>query len=269
MTIVRANRVKAKLREGRVAVGAVVGAPCAELVEIAALAGFDFVTFDAEHEPLDDGEIVSLIRAAEASGITPIVRVAYDPDRLLRLLDAGIQGVHVPQCRTVEDMQRLADCTRFHPEGARTYYRLGRGGNFGRGLDDAEWARQSNEQLLVIAMIEDVRALDHLDGMLSVPGIDGIHIGPKDIWQSMGMPGPGTVDAVVAQIAAAVGAHGRKLSLQVRAIDAMQPQIERHVARGADMLSVPLAGLLLRQSEDFISQVTNALSVRRPPGAAD
>jgi 2-keto-3-deoxy-L-rhamnonate aldolase RhmA len=258
MSVVRPNRTKEKLREDRHAVGAIIGAPCAEMVEVAALAGFDFITIDAEHEPLDDGEIVELIRSAEACDITPIVRVAYDADRLLRLLDASVQGLHIPQCSSLEDMRRVATSARFHPQGARTFYRLGRGGNFSRGLDDQEWARQANEQLLVIAMVEDARALAHLDDMLEVPGIDVIHIGPKDIWQSMGMPAAEEVEKVVARIAAAVRAHGRKLSLQLRAIDDIQPQIDRCVALGADMLSIPLTGLLLRQSEAFVAQVAVA-----------
>lgn len=107
-------------------------------------------------------------------------------------------------------------------------------------------------------MIEDARALAHLDDMLEVPGIDVIHIGPKDIWQSMGMPAAEEVEKVVARIAAAVRAHGRKLSLQLRAVDDIQPQIDRCVALGADMLSIPLTGLLLRQSEAFVAQVAVA-----------
>jgi 2-keto-3-deoxy-L-rhamnonate aldolase RhmA len=253
--IVRTNKTKALLREGRLAVGAVIGAPAAELVEIAAIAGFDFVTFDAEHEPLDDSELVDLIRAAEAADVTPIVRVAKDPDRLLRLLDAGAQGIHVPRCSTVADMQQLVEWTRFHPEGDRTFYRLGRGGNYSRGLDDDEWARRTNEHLLVIAMIEEASALDHLGAMLAVPGIDGVHIGPKDLWQSMGMPPADKVEAAVSTISAAVRQAGKHLSLQIRAMDNVNAQLDRSQRRGANMVSVPLAGLLLRRGTEFIEEV--------------
>ena len=89
MKVVRINKTKRLLAAGELAVGAIIGSPAPELVEAAAVAGFDFVTFDAEHEPLDDSQLVDLIRAAEAFDITPIVRVPKDPDRLLRLLDAG------------------------------------------------------------------------------------------------------------------------------------------------------------------------------------
>lgn len=235
------------LAAGKVAVGAVIGSPAPELVEVAAVAGFDFVTFDAEHEPLDDGQLVHLIRAAEAFDVTPIVRVPKDPDRVLRLLDAGAQGIHVPRCSTVAHMRELVDCTRFYPEGQRTFYRLGRGGNFSSGMADDEWSRQANAELLVVAMIEEAAALDQLAPMLAVPGIDAIHVGPKDLWQSMGMPPKAEVDKAVERIAAAVLAAGKQLSMQHAAVEDLAPQIVRHQLLGVSMRSIPLLGLLLKE----------------------
>lgn len=247
MNAVRINKTKRMLAAGELAVGAVIGSPAPELVEVAAVAGFDFVTFDAEHEPLDDSQLVHLIRAAEAFDITPIVRVPKDPDRLLRLLDAGAQGIHVPRCSTVADMRELVDCARFYPEGQRTFYRLGRGGNFSHGMADDEWSRQANAELLVIAMIEEASALEQLAPMLAVRGIDAVHIGPKDLWQSMGMPPKAEVDKVVQKIAAAVLASGKQLSMQLAAIDDLSPQIAGHQLMGVSMTSIPLLGLLLKQ----------------------
>jgi len=252
LNIVRINKTKRALAEGKLTVGAVIGSPAPELVEVAAVAGFDFVTFDAEHEPLDDSQLVNLIRAAEAFDITPIVRVPKDPDRLLRLLDAGAQGVHVPRCNNVEDMRQLVDCTRFYPQGQRTFYRLGRGGNFSHGLGDDEWARQANAELLVIAMIEEISALNQLDAMLAVPGVDAIHVGPKDLWQSMGMPPEAQVEQAVDRIAGAVHISGKTLSMQFRAIDDLTPQIARHRAREVRMTSIPLLGLLLQQGAALV-----------------
>jgi 2-keto-3-deoxy-L-rhamnonate aldolase RhmA len=255
MTVVRPNRTKALLQAGNLALGAVIGSAMPELVEIAAVAGFDFVTFDGEHETLDDSDLTNCVRAAEAFGITPIMRVAKDPDRLLRLMDAGAQGVHVPRCTTPDDMRRLVEWTRFYPHGERTFYRLGRGGNYGEGLQDAEWSRQADEAMLVVAMIEEAAALDHLDAMLAVPGFDAVHIGPKDLWQSLGMPPDEVVDAAVARIATAVHAGGKYLSLQLRAAGDLDRQIERCAALGANMISVPVLGLLVRESKRFIADV--------------
>ncbi|WP_325600820.1 HpcH/HpaI aldolase family protein [Rhodopila sp.] len=235
--------------------GAVISSATPELVEIAAVTGFDFVTFDAEHETLDDAALTHCIRAAEAFGITPIMRIAKDPDRALRLMDQGAQGVHVPRCTTPDDMRDLVSWTRFHPGGQRTFYRLGRGGNYNQGLDDAEWSRRTDEATLVIAMIEEAAALDHLDPMLAVSGIDAIHIGPKDLWQSLGMPPADVVDAAIGRIAEAVLRAGKHLSLQLRAGEAMERQLARCEALGARMVSVPLLGLLAQRCQGFVADV--------------
>jgi 2-keto-3-deoxy-L-rhamnonate aldolase RhmA len=255
LDVVRINKTKRILAAGKLAVGAVIGSPAPELVEVAAVAGFDFVTFDAEHEPLDDGQLVNLIRAAEAFDITPIVRVPKDPDRLLRVLDAGAQGVHVPRCSTVADMRQLVDCTRFYPAGQRTFYRLGRGGKFAHGMTDDEWSRQANAELLVIAMIEEASALEQLAPMLAVEGVDAVHIGPKDLWQSMGMPPRAEVDKVIQKIAAAVLASGKQVSMQLAAVDDLAPQIVFHHRLGACMSSIPLLGLLLREGTAIAQKI--------------
>ncbi len=253
--VVRPNRTKARLAAGELALGAVIGSATPELVEIAAVSGFDFVTFDGEHETLDDSDLTNCIRAAEAFGITPVMRIAKDPDRLLRLMDAGAQGVHVPRCTTPDDMRSLVEWTRFYPRGQRTFYRLGRGGNYNEGLADDEWSRQADDAMLVVAMIEEAAALDHLDAMLAVPHIDAIHIGPKDLWQSLGMPEDSVVDAAIARIAAAVHAGGKHLSLQLRASSNMNRQIERCAALGASMVSVPILGLLVQASRGFVDDM--------------
>lgn len=247
MNVVRINKTKRKLAAGEIAVGAVLASPAPELVEVAAVAGFDFVTFDAEHEPLDDSELVHLIRAAEAFDITPIVRVPKGPDRLLRVLDAGAQGIHVPRCSTVAHMRELVECARFYPEGQRTFYRLGRGGNFSHGLTDDEWARAANAELLVVAMIEEASALEQLGPMLAIAGVDAIHVGPKDLWQSMGMPPKAEVDKAIQKVADAVHASGKTLSMQHAAIEDLDPQIARHQVLGVTMTSIPLIPFLLKE----------------------
>jgi 4-hydroxy-2-oxoheptanedioate aldolase len=250
--VVRPNRTKECLAAGKVALGAVIGSATPELVEIAAVTGFDFVTFDAEHETLDDGALTNCIRAAEAFGISPIMRIAKDPDRALRLMDQGAQGVHVPRCTTADDMRDLVRWTRFYPRGQRTFYRWGRGGNYNQELEDSDWSRQVDDATMVIAMIEEAAALDHLDAMLAVPHIDAVHIGPKDLWQSLGMPGPEVVDAAIARIAAAVHKGGKYLSLQLRPGEGLDRQIARATDLGANMISLGILGLLTERCQAFI-----------------
>lgn len=250
----RTNKTKAKLAGGQVALGASIAAHAPELVELCAAVGFDFVTMDAEHEPLDDAHIVHMIRAAEAYDITPIVRLPKDPDRILRCLDAGAQGIHVPRCNTADDARALVECTRFYPQGKRTFYALGRSANYAMGIEDAAWAEAANRELLVVAMVEEVEALRNLDAILGVAHLDVIHIGPKDLWQSMGMPAAEVVDQAVAQVTTAAVAAGKHVSVQLRLTPEAPTRIAAHLGRGARMITVsPL---------DFIRQGALALTAQ-------
>src|SRR5688572_18923000 len=125
-TRMRKNKTKAKLAANECAIGVSVAFPSPDLVELCAVVGFDFVTFDTEHEPMDGEQVVHCIRAAEAYDMTPIVRLPRNPDLILRYMNAGAQGIHVPRCNTAADLQALVKWTRFHPLGERTFYNRGR-----------------------------------------------------------------------------------------------------------------------------------------------
>ena len=126
----RRNKTKAKLAANQCAIGAGIAFPSPDLVELCAVVGFDFVTFDTEHEPMGSEQVVHCIRAAEAYDMTPIVRVARNPDVILKFMNAGAQGIHVPRCTTAQDLIELVKWTRFHPLGERTFYNRGRSGDF-------------------------------------------------------------------------------------------------------------------------------------------
>lgn len=234
----RPNKTKAKLMSNQIVIGAAMSIPSPELVELSAAVGFDFVSIDIEHEPMSKAAVVQMIRAAEAFDITPIVRVAKDPDLILQYMDAGAQGIHVPLCSSPADLRSLVEWTRFYPQGKRTFYATGRSANYAMGIDDRAWSQEANEQLLVIAMIEEAEALPHLDEMLSIPHVDVIHIGPKDLWQSMGMPDARVVDETVARITEAAVSAGKQVSLQFRLTPDLIRKVGEYVLRGGRMVTV-------------------------------
>jgi staphyloferrin B biosynthesis citrate synthase len=119
---VRPNRAKALLDVGEIAVGAGIASDLVELIEAAAAAGFNLVAFDAEHEPLDDTQLAGLIRAADGFDLAPIVHLARDPSRILRLLE----GIRLRRCSTVDNMRAaLAACTKFFPLGELPFLSAG------------------------------------------------------------------------------------------------------------------------------------------------
>ena len=114
----RVNAVKGRLRGGEAVVGSFCNVPSPEAVEILGWAGLDFVIIDAEHGPADLETVTNMVRGAEASGTTPIVRVAMnEPQNILRHLDTGAQGLQVPMVNGPDDARRAVGAALYPPEG--------------------------------------------------------------------------------------------------------------------------------------------------------
>jgi 4-hydroxy-2-oxoheptanedioate aldolase len=193
---VHENRLKRTLSSGGVAVGLFAISPDPALVELSALAGFDFTILDMEHGSLDSMTVADLARTADGAGITPIVRVPRnDGPMMQRALDIGSGGVQVPQIETRADAELVVRGSRYAPFGARglSYYTraaaYATGGTVGV-LDGI------NAEQLVIIHVEGIRGLDHLDEIVAVPGIDIVFLGPYDLSQSLGIPGEVTSERV-------------------------------------------------------------------------
>ncbi|WP_035764481.1 aldolase/citrate lyase family protein, partial [Arthrobacter sp. H20] len=161
--------------------------PSPALVEMIGCAGYDFVVLDCEHSLVDPQELENLIRAAEAVGLTPLVRIApADHSATLRALDAGAMGVVVPHVESRADVDAAIQAARYHPEGKRSLA-VGRVSGFGL-IDPAEYIARANEEIMVIPLIEDAAGVDAIDGILAGGGVDLIIPGPADLSQSYGLP---------------------------------------------------------------------------------
>lgn len=210
-----AARVKLKnmLDHKQAAGGLFLSVPAPEIVDVAAVAGFDFVLIDLEHTLIDGRELEFLIAAADRSGISALVRVsdAYS-ERILQVLDAGAAGIVVPRCSNKETAQAAVSRARYAPLGSRGL-NAGRLGRFG-DCDLVEFITKLNRDTLVIAMIEDQAGLEAVDQIAEVDGIDGILLGAADYSQSIGQPWQTTAPEVMdaeARIAAAVKSAGKHL----------------------------------------------------------
>lgn len=185
----RVNKVVTKMRAGEMAYGCNLNFPSTTLIELAGRAGFDFVTFDSEHGPFTPQDLDDLCRIADMAGLTPMARVPnIESSTILRFLDRGIMGITGPHIITKERAQQLAEACRYAPEGKRSFG-SGRGAYFGDIESGPAYMRHTNENILVIAQLEDVEVLRHIDDILSVDGIDLYALGAQDIAQSMGLPG--------------------------------------------------------------------------------
>ena len=180
--------LKQKLKKGEVVLGTFNAIPSAPVVEIIGSSGLDFIVIDTEHGPVNIESAENLVRAAELSGITPIVRVSHnEPDLILKALDIGSHGVQVPHVSTKEEAEEAIRCAKYHPKGERGYSPFTRAAKY--GIEAKGHAAKSNENTIVVINVEGAEGIKNLRKIADVPDIDVIFIGPFDLSQSLGKPG--------------------------------------------------------------------------------
>ena len=213
------NRVKAAIREGRIAQGYHLNFPSPQIIEILGPFDFDFVWIDGEHGPFDQEQLEHVCRTAESVGVTPIARVPnIQSSTILQYLDRGIQGIIGPHIATKLDAEQLVRACYFGPLGERSF-----GGNRGCEYDFAlsdkvAYYRDCNDNMLVSALLEDQGVLENLDEILTVAGIDYFGVGPNDFAQGLGFPGQPHCPEVIAaieQVASRVHQAGRRMESDV------------------------------------------------------
>jgi len=200
------NRMKAKLAAGEPAFGLSVMIPSPQVVESAAGLGFDWVLIDCEHGTIGVETMELMIMAAEASGVTPIVRPPSNAAaHILQAMDRGAQGVQVPHVSDAEAARAAVQAVKFHPMGGRSLAAGTRASGYGLRGAMGDFVAEANRETLVCVQIEDEAALPHVDEILRVDGVDVFFIGPSDLSQSMGYPGnpkaPPVAKAISSQIA--------------------------------------------------------------------
>lgn len=179
---------KKRLRDGEAVFGPFMKTSDAAFVEIAGHAGFDFVILDMEHAPFTYANLQYLVMAAELSGTLPIVRAQNSSDIFIsKALDIGALGVQVPHITNAAEAKSSISAAKFFPEGQRGMDPFVRASSYASVPSDQYFARAN--ETLVILQLEGKEAIDHLDEILDVDGIDILFIGPYDLSQSMGVPG--------------------------------------------------------------------------------
>lgn len=185
----REERLRSAIREARTAfgLGHFSGAP--SLVEAAAYAGFDFIYLDMHQAPLSLETIAHLVRAADASGISPIVRVSEgNSTEINRALNLGPAGIMVPHVDTPEEARRVVRAAKYHPIGERQACPSVRAARY----SDRPWARftgEANEETLVAVLLESASAVQMADDIAAVDGVDIVMLGIHDLSTSLGLAG--------------------------------------------------------------------------------
>jgi 4-hydroxy-2-oxoheptanedioate aldolase len=178
----RENRLRTLWKADQTAINGWLAIPNSFAAEVMAHQGWDTLTVDMQHGVIDYATMVTMLQAISTTPTVPIVRVPWlEPGILMKSLDAGAYGVICPMVNTREDAQKLVAYTNYAPKGTRSFGPV-RATLYG----GADYPTAANDTVVRFAMIETAQALDNLDAILSVEGIDAIYIGPSDLSLSLG-----------------------------------------------------------------------------------
>lgn len=180
----RENSLKAKIKAGKCALNGWVTIGSSYCAEVVAHQGYDSVVVDLQHGMIGFETAVAMFQAISTTSATPLVRVAKnDPALVMQALDAGAYGIICPLVSTAQEARDLVSFCRYPPAGIRS-------SGPARGLlyGGRDYLAKANDEILVIAQIETGGALQELDAICQIEGLDGLYVGPNDLANSLGVP---------------------------------------------------------------------------------
>ena len=246
----RENRLRNLWAQGQAAVNGWLAIGNSFSAEVMAHQGWDTLTVDMQHGVIDYAQMVTMLQAISTTATVPVVRVPWlEPGIIMKSLDAGAYAIICPMVNTADDAARLVSYTHYAPRGARSFGPV-RAALYG----GADYAQHANDTVVAFAMIETAHALDNLDAILAVEGLDAVYIGPSDLSLALGCkPVFDDVDPPVAQAIAHIvtraKAHGVRAGVHNGRVDVARARI----ALGFDFVTVGSdSRLLAAGSQDFL-----------------
>lgn len=242
------QNIRQRLRSGGISVGSWIQIPHASVAEIMGRAGYDWVAVDMEHGAISPHQLPDLFRALELGGTLPLVRLAQGhPKDCKQALDAGAGGVIVPMVESAEQLQAVRDACCWPPSGSRGVG-FSRANLFGRDFDAYKSEARSP---LLVAMIEHARAVERLDAILAVEGLDAILVGPYDLSASMGLTGMFDHEdfkATMQQIRDL--AKGAGVPAGVHVVQPAESELRQRISEGYRFLAYSIDAVMLRIGSD-------------------
>lgn len=248
MNTILANPFKAALQRGETQIGLWLSSTTAYMAEIAATSGYDWLLIDGEHAPNTIQDLYHQLQAVAPYASQPVIRPVDDNRALIKLvLDIGARTVLIPMVETAEQAKQIVSATRYPPVGCR-----GVGAGVARA---ARWGRvenymaEANEEFCLLIQVETKTALENLDEILEVDGIDGVFIGPADLSASLGYPdnaGHPDVQRIIEQSLRRIRAAGKAAGFL--AVDPAMAQ--KCLAWGANFVAVGVDTMLYTEALD-------------------
>ena len=232
---------RSRLANGETLIGTMVTLPTPAVAEILADVGFDWLFIDGEHGPLETSDILAILQAV-GDRIACVVRVpAAEEVPIKKVLDLGAAGIIAPQVNTADQAADVVRYARYAPAGARG---VGLARAHGYGMRFAEYLESANEQVAVIVQAEHAQAVENIESIVKVAGIDAVLLGPYDLSASLGKMGhiddPAVTDAID-HVTETCRAAGMPLGFFGVTADAVRPYVDR----GYTLIVVGVDTLLL------------------------
>jgi len=259
-SIIPQNRLKHLLREGKSAIGTMlVEVRQASVMQVLSNAGLDFVIIDNEHGAFNIETIASLSQAARQVGVTPIVRVPeWSYAHITQPLDSGAQGIMAPRITEPGQVQEIIQMMKYPPVGKRGTV-VGRGHTELKTGSVVEMMSDANEESMLIVQIETRQALETVDQILAVRGVDAAFVGPMDLSVALGIPGKMTDPILVAAITSVIEACS--LAKVIPAIQMNDLTLASHWAsKGMKLISFNSEiGMLTQAATGAVASIAGAM----------
>ena len=236
---------KAQLAGGELLLGSMVTLPSPAVAEILVELGYQWLFVDGEHGPLETAEVLAILQAV-GKQVPCIVRVPAAAEvPIKKMLDLGAAGIIAPQVNTAQQAADVVAWSRYAPEGRRG---VGLARAHGYGLNFQEYVESANQEITVIVQAEHAEAVENIEQIVQVEGIDAVLLGPYDLAASLGKMGQvddPEVTGAIDRITAACQEAGLPLGIFGVSADAIRPYIEKGynlVVAGTDTIFLSSAG---------------------------
>lgn len=262
----RENRIRSIWNEGGAVVNGWLAIPSSFSAEVMAHQGWDSLTVDLQHGMTDYASAVAMFTAISTTATVPIVRVPWlDPGIIMKVLDAGAYGVICPMVNCRADAEKFVHASHYAPHGGRSFGPI-RATLYG----GVEYPTKANETIVTLAMIETRQALENLDEIMSVKGLDAVYIGPADLSLSLGCtPTFDDVDKPVAEAIDLVLAKAKEHGV-VPCIHNGTPEMAmKRIARGFRLVTIGSdARLMVAGAQQIISAMRSGSEKASPKAAS-
>jgi len=247
------NHFKRAITAGQTPVGTWLMSGAPATAEALGCAGFDFLVVDMEHVPIDVGDMIGLLRTIAGTPAQAIVRPPWnDMVMVKRAMDAGATSLLFPFVQNADEARRAVAYTRYPPDGVRGVAGTHRGSRYGAV---ANYLKRANDEVCVIVQIETLAALDKLEEIATVPGVDSIFIGPGDLSASMGFIGDIGNPAVQAKLAEGATAC-RRLGKPCGIVGPTPEMVARFLEYGYSWVAIGSdMSLMVGRAQEYLGKV--------------